>query len=91
MSSNLIGKYAFATTVLLLGCYVIRFEDGISLLLPTTVALLLGSIVSYSIIVWKMSQNRILDQTPGRPVFRYLRGAIVAIVSAWFFYRLFLA
>jgi len=48
LPSNLTGKWAFASLVVLLGAYIIRFNLSISLMTPVTTVLLIASLINYA-------------------------------------------
>lgn len=90
MPSNLTGKYAFAAIAILLGSYVIRFDFGIALMTWITVVLLVASIVSYGRVFVIIRRGLTPRPFTDRPLFRALRIAVVVVVAAVYFHRLFI-
>lgn len=73
IGSNITGKYTFTAIALLLGSYIIRFDFGVRLLIPITVALLILSTVLYARVFQRVRDNRPPVEFADRPLYRVLR------------------
>ena len=87
--SNLTGKYTFTAIAILLGSYIIRFDFGIQLALPVTLALIALSTFFYARIFLRLRRGEAPPQFEDRPLYRSLRFAASLIFLAVFFYKLF--
>lgn len=81
IGSNLTGKYTFTAIALLLGSYVIRFEFGVALMTPITVALIILSTILYTRVFIRVRNNNPPADFADRPLYRILRtGASMAVI-----------
>jgi CDP-diacylglycerol--glycerol-3-phosphate 3-phosphatidyltransferase len=90
LPSNLSGKYAFASIAMLIGCYVIRFDYGITLFTWTTLVLLIASTIVYARVMVIVRRGGSPPAFADRPLYRTLRTIGTLIVAALFFYHLYL-
>ncbi len=83
IGSNLTGKYTFTAIALLLGSYVIRFDFGIRLLTPITIALIILSTILYTRVFLRVRNGEPPAEFLDRPLYRSLRiGAVVLGLGA---------
>ena len=91
-SSNLTGKYAFFSTIVLLSSYLIRFVFGIWLFSIVTIALLIASLVFYANRLVAFKTGKIKTEFNDRVVWRLLRylvsGFLTAITSYYLYFHL---
>ena len=90
LPSNLTGKYAFASTAMLIGCYVIRFGYGVNLFTWTTLVLLVASTIGYARVMVIVRRGGPPPVFTDRPLYRMLRTIATLVVAAFFFYHLYL-
>ncbi|MDH3937247.1 MAG: CDP-alcohol phosphatidyltransferase family protein [candidate division Zixibacteria bacterium] len=81
LPSNLIGKYAFASIAMLIGCYVIRFDFGAELFTWLTLVLLIASSVGYAQVMLAVRGGGTPWRIVDRPLYRNLR--IIGCVAIW--------
>ena len=90
LPSNLTGKWAFASLVVLLGAYIIRFDFSIRLMTPITVILLTASLLVYGrafvIIFHEHEVKPFRDRTAFRVarIFLTIVAAVAHVVMFWF-------
>lgn len=89
LPSNLIGKYAFASVAMLIGCYVIRFDFGIVLFTWLTLALLVASAIGYTRVLWAIHRGRTPWRFADRPLYRNLRIVGCVVLSIVLLYKLY--
>lgn len=87
-SSNLSGKYSFASIAVLLCSYIIEFPFGIWLFTILTVAFIILSVVMYGRRFILIMRGRTISEFRDKPIYRILRIAAVWIISIYFLYRL---
>jgi CDP-diacylglycerol--glycerol-3-phosphate 3-phosphatidyltransferase len=87
-SSNLSGKYSFATTAVLLCSYIIEFDFGIWLFTIITVAFIILSLIMYGRTLVKVMQGQTFPKFQDKTQYRIIRVAITWIISIYFLYRL---
>ncbi len=88
VSSNITGKYTFTAIAALLGSYVIRFDWGITVLTPITVALIALSTVLYARVFIKVKCGEGVPTFEDRPSYRYARLAALAGFSLLYLWEL---
>lgn len=88
VGSNITGKYTFTAIAFLLGSYVIRFEFGIALLTPITVALVGLSTVLYARVFIRLRRGEPPPSEVDRPVYKVLRVLALVLFLAVFGYKL---
>ncbi len=84
LPSNLFGKYAFASLLMLILSEVIRFPFGMQLFFPVTIILLVISFLSYATIALRLVQNRALQIETDSPVWLFVRVAVSSAVITWY-------
>lgn len=89
LPSNLIGKYAFASIAMLIGCYVIRFDFGIVLFTWLTLFLLVTSSVVYTKVMLAIRRGEPVGRYVDRPMYRYLRIAGCTAIWVVLVYKLY--
>ncbi len=87
-SSNLTGKYYFASIAFLLISYVIRFDFGISLFQYIVMILLLVSSFNYSRLFRRIRKGRQVISFKDRVAFKIGRFGLSVAVIAVYIYRL---
>jgi len=87
-SSNLPGKYSFASIAVLLCSYVIEFQFGIWLFTLITVAFIILSVAMYGRRLVLIMQGRGISEFRDKPLYRITRITAVWIISLYFLYRL---
>lgn len=89
--SNLPGKYYFATLAILLACFVIRFEFGITLFTYLTLALWLWSALAYVAVYQQRSATDSLSEgeqkANGGAVYRIIATAVFSLVTLYYFWQ----
>jgi len=88
-SSNLTGKYGFASIAVLLVSYVIEFEFGIWLLTVIVIPLIALSIIFYGRAMISVIEGRPVPRFHDRPVYHILRTVTTVIISAIYLFKLF--
>jgi len=87
-SSNLSGKYCFASIAVLLCSYVIEFDFGIRLFTYITLALIAVSLINYSRSFMHIMKDIPPPRFEDKKAYRIMRLAVVWIISIYFIYRL---
>ncbi|PWB68173.1 hypothetical protein C3F09_12190 [candidate division GN15 bacterium] len=80
--SYIVGQYAFFSVILLLGFYVIRFNFGIELITPISVALMVLSLISYGRRFARILRNQPVTPPTDRPVYKILRVTLTVVILA---------
>lgn len=87
-SSNLTGKYAFASIAVLLVSYVIEFSFGIRLLTVLTVPLIAISFILYARVTVRILKGQPPPEFQDRPMFRIARVSMTTVISAIYLVKL---
>jgi CDP-diacylglycerol--glycerol-3-phosphate 3-phosphatidyltransferase len=88
-SSNLTGKYYFASIAFLLISYVIRFDFGIRLFQYIVIVLLLLSSVNYGRMLWKLNKGGTIDTFKDKTTYKIGRFGLSAIILILYLYQLY--
>lgn len=88
LPSNLFGKYAFASLLMLILSEVLRFPFGMQLFFPVTVILLALSLASYATIGLRLLQDRSLKPETDSSVWLVVRVATSSTLMTWYLIEL---
>jgi cardiolipin synthase len=84
------GKYYFASLAILIASYVIKFPFGQKLFLLLAVILFVISSFEYARNFVRATSGRKIDKGIGNPIYKYLRGILIVIITAVYLYKLFI-
>jgi CDP-diacylglycerol--glycerol-3-phosphate 3-phosphatidyltransferase len=84
LPSNLFGKYAFASLLMLILSEVIRFPFGIQLFFPVTIVMLVLSFLSYATVGLRLVQSRMLPAETDSPIWLVVRVAVSSALMTWY-------
>ena len=90
LPSNLTGKYAFFSIIMLLLSYTTRFEFGVVMLTWITLALIATSLVNYGRLFFLVRANQPPPKFRDRPVYRWLRITATTLLSILWLVKWFL-
>ena len=89
--SNLPGKYYFASLAVLLACFVIRFEFGITLFMYLTLALWLWSALAYAAVYRQRTDSESLSESEQKAnsgaLYRIIATALFSLVTLYYLWR----
>lgn len=87
VSSSITGKYAFASMAVLIACYIIRLEDGIELMLPLSVGLIVFSLIGYARVYVVRSGGKSPSESKPGLVAKQLRLVSTGAVSGYILWK----
>ena len=90
LPSNLTGKYAFFSIVMLLLSYIMHFDFGIHLLTPISVVLIAASLFNYGRLFIKVRAGQPAPQFNDKPAYRLARIFVTAGLSILYVVKLYL-
>ncbi len=87
--SNLTGKYAFASIVVLFAAYITTFEFGITLMTPIVIMFLTASLINYIITYYKIYKGIALKPYQNNKKLKLVRAIGSSIVIALVLYNFY--
>ena len=87
--SNLTGKYAFASIVVLFAAYITTFDFGITLMVPIVVIFLTASLINYTITYYKIYKGIALKPYQNNKKLKLTRTIGLSIVIALILYNFY--
>jgi phosphatidylglycerophosphate synthase len=81
LPSNLTGKWAFASLVVLLGAYIIKFNFSIILMTPIATVLLIASLVNYARVFVTFARGEEIAPFHDKTAYRALRIALTTVIA----------
>jgi len=91
VSSNITGKYAFFFMVVLLACFIIRFEFGVKLMTFVSSALIIASIIVYAHSFAKIKRGESTPEFKDKTTYQILRVGLTAILLVVMLVKLYLS
>jgi phosphatidylglycerophosphate synthase len=89
LPSIITGKYYFSAIVVLIASYIMKFEFGISIFIPITIALLVLSTWFYARRFYGIIKNRELKKYDSSINWRTIRVGLTLIISVIYLFKLY--
>lgn len=81
LPSNLTGKWAFASLVVLVGAYIIKFNFSINFMTPIVTVLLIASLVNYTRVFVSIARGREIVRFQDKTAYRAIRVALTTVIA----------
>jgi len=81
LPSNLTGKWAFASLVVLIGAYIIKFNFSINIMTPIVTVLLIASLVNYARVFVTAARGEGIAPFHDKTAYRAVRIALTTVIA----------